>query len=85
MGKRARANSSDGMHLISNKHTLGAGDRDAPIILGDAPPTFFGTPPGSPAAVKGIASVREPDTRGNGGGFAPLGTSLRRVAGVSHP
>ena len=85
MGKRARTNYSDGMHLISNKHTPGADDRDTPIILGDAPPTFIGTPPGSPAPVKGIASVREPDTRGNGGGFAPLGTSLRRVAGVSHP
>ena len=29
------------------------------------------------------APAREHDTRGNGGGFAPCGASLRRVAGVS--
>ena len=36
-------------------------------------------PPGSPAP------VREHDTRGNGGGFAALEASPRRVAGVSRP
>ena len=82
MGKRARTNSSDGMHLISNKHTLGAGDRDAPIILGDAPPTFFGTPPGSPAPVKGIASVRKPNTRGNGGGLQHFDTYVNPLFGA---
>ena len=44
---------------------------------GDSPQVFIGAPPGSPAP------VRERDTRGNGGGFAPLEAFCRRVAGVS--
>ena len=44
---------------------------------GDAFPAFIGAPPGS------LAPVREHDARGHGGGFAPLGALLRRVAGVS--
>ena len=48
-----------------------------PVIAGDALPAFIGTLPGHHAL------VREYDTRGHGGGFAALGASLRRVAGVS--
>ena len=50
-----------------------------PVIAGDTLPAFLGAQPGSHAL------VREYDTRGNGGGFATLGASLRRVAGVSRP
>lgn len=51
----------------------------SPVIAGDALPMYIGTLPGSHAL------VREYDTRGNGGGFAALGASLWRVAGVSRP
>lgn len=56
-----------------------------PVIAGDALPAFIGTPPSSPCTSEGTAPVREHDTRGNGGDFAALGASLRRVAGVSRP
>ena len=48
----------------------------SPVIAGDALPAFLGAQPGSHAL------VREYDTRGNGGGFAALGASLRRVAPI---
>ena len=50
-----------------------------PVIAGDTLPAFLGAQLGSHAL------VREYDTRGNGGDFAALGASLRRVAGVSRP
>jgi hypothetical protein len=49
----------------------------SPVVAGDASPALIGAPPG------GDALVREPDAGANGGGFAALGPSLRRVAGVS--
>ena len=64
--------------LIGNKRLRGAGRPWRPlVIVGDASPVFIGAPPGSPAP------VGERDTRGNGGGFAALDASPRRVAGVS--
>ena len=50
-----------------------------PVIAGDTLPTFIGIPPGSPRP------VREHDTRGNGGGFAPCEPLWRYVVGVSEP
>lgn len=38
-----------------------------PVIADDAPPAFFGAPPGNPAPVRGLAPVREHNTRGNAG------------------
>ena len=51
----------------------------SPVIAGETLTPFTGTLPGN------HAPVREYDTRGNGGGFAALGASLQRVAGVSRP
>ena len=68
------------------------------VIAGDALPVFIGAPPYPrpcgrvprrlPTGVYwrlpgSLAPVREHDARGSGGGFAALGASLRRVAGVS--
>lgn len=39
----------------------------SPVIADDAPPAFIGAPPGNPAPVRGLAPVREHDTRGNAG------------------
>ena len=57
----------------------------SPIIADDASPTFNCARPGSHAPARGIAPVREPDTRGNGGGFAPCEPLWRCVVGVSEP
>ena len=50
-----------------------------PVIAGDTLPAFLGAQPGSHAL------VREYDTRGNGGGFAPCEPLWRCVVGVSGP
>ena len=49
------------------------------VIAGDTLPAFIGTLPSSHAL------VREYDTRGNGGGFAPCEPLWRCVIGVSEP
>ena len=69
----------DGVFRFSgNKRRRGVGRPfSCPGSVGDAPPAFIGVPPGCPAP------VRVHDARGNGGGFAPLEASCRRVAGVS--
>ena len=69
----------DGVFRFSgNKRRRGVGSPfSCPGSVGDAPPAFIGVPPGCPAP------VRVHDARGNGGGFAPLEASCRRVAGVS--
>ena len=52
-------------------------------------PSSLGIPPIPPPPTPNLAwpgqrrTVREHDTRGNDGGFAPLGASCRRVTGVS--
>ena len=52
-------------------------------------PSCLGIPPIPPPPTPNLAwpgqrrTVREHDTRGNDGGFAPLGASCRRVTGVS--
>ena len=57
--------------------------RDAPAITGDAFPALIGARRTSLHQRGSIAPAREHDARGNSGGFAPLETSCRRVAGVS--
>ena len=65
--------------LIGHKRRLGAGRLSSPCHCRRLPTGVYRRPPGGPAP------VRERDTRGNGGGFAPLEASPRRVAGVSRP
>ena len=59
------------------------------IRRGASSPSSLGIPPIPPPPTPNLAwpgqrrTVREHDTRGNGGGFAPLEAFCRRVAGVS--
>ena len=50
---------------------------------GDALPAFIGAPSGSPAPVREYCISEGAWRQGNGGGFAALEASCRRVAGVS--
>ena len=57
--------------------------RDAPAITGDAFPAFIGVRRADLHQGESVTPGWERDARGNGGGFAALEASCRRVAGVS--